>query len=49
MRKRLLLVDDEAMVLDGLRRSWHGMRCEREPGQEESGAGNRGMRREKRQ
>jgi HD-like signal output (HDOD) protein len=28
MRKRLLFVDDEAMVLDGLRRSLHGMRGE---------------------
>lgn len=28
MRKRLLFVDDEGMVLDGLRRSLHGMRSE---------------------
>jgi len=26
MPKRLLFVDDEAMVLDGLRRALHGMR-----------------------
>ena len=28
MRKRLLFVDDEAMILDGLRRALHGMRGE---------------------